>query len=98
MSNAANVKIIIIILGKIISFKLVNEGEHDLTTPMKLHKFQQSPTQLAIIQQPSHIITIHQPTHTTTIKLLAHTKFGQNQETPKLVNKGVGKGTRRIII
>jgi len=40
MSNAANVKSLIVILGKIIFFKLVNEGEHDLTTPMKLHKVQ----------------------------------------------------------
>ncbi len=54
---------------------------------MKLHKVQQSPTQHSTVQQPSHIVTIHQPTHTTTIKLHAHTKLGQNQETPKLVNR-----------
>jgi hypothetical protein len=65
---------------------------------MKLHKVQQNPTQLVTIQQPSHIITIHQPTHTTTIKLPTHIKLGQNQETPKLVDKGVGKGIGRTII
>jgi len=98
MSTIANFKTLIVIPSKTVSFKLVNEGEQDLTTLMRVHKIQKSPTQLATIQQPSHIITFHQPTHTTTIKLAAHTKFGQNQETPKLVNKGVGKGIGRKII
>jgi hypothetical protein len=44
MLTAANVRTLIVILSKIISFKLVNEGGQDLTTPMKLHKVQQSPT------------------------------------------------------
>jgi hypothetical protein len=66
MSTVANVKTLFVTPGKIVSFKLVNEREQNLTTPMKLHKVQHSPTQPATIQQPSHIITIHQPTHTTT--------------------------------
>lgn len=66
MSIVVNVKTLFVIPGKIVSFKLVNEGEQNLTTPMKLHKVQHSPTQPATIQQPSHIITIHQPTQTTT--------------------------------
>ncbi len=98
MLTAANVITLIPTLGKTISFSLINKGEQDLTTPMKLHKVQQSPTQPAIIQQPSHIIRVHQPAHTTTIKLPTHIKLGQNQETPKLVNKGVGKGIERTTI
>ncbi len=69
-----------------------------MTTLMKLRKIQQSPTQPTTIQQPSHIVTLHQLAHTTTIKLHAHIKFGQNQETFKLVNKGARKGIGRIII
>jgi hypothetical protein len=57
MSIVANVKTLFVTPGKIVSFKLVNKREQNLTTPMKLHKVQQSPTQPA---------TIHQPTHTTT--------------------------------
>jgi hypothetical protein len=65
MSIVANVKTLFVTPGKIVSFKLVNEREQNLTTSMKLHKVQHSPTQPVAIQQPSHIITIRQPTHTT---------------------------------